>query len=130
MKFQKVFIQFTTLLLLASCGNINKDTSKFKFEPREVTQEETREPEGSHGEVLKKVAFKELKSQLLEPYRCTNCHGWASKEVEVIKRIVPGNAEDSRIYILVKDGRMPIGSSAVPTKELEILEIYIKNFRK
>lgn len=52
------------------------------------------------------VSFSVLQDQLLNPY-CVNCHEWAGQEMEVLRRIEPGNPEASSLYTRVADGSMP-----------------------
>jgi hypothetical protein len=126
-KVNRVLI-ITVLVLGGSCGQKSDKSTKLTFEPRE-TQNEQREDE-DRDTTIKKITFFDLKTQLLIPHRCTQCHGWAMNEKAVRKRIISGDPENSRIYKLVKSGEMPIGSRAVPTKELELLENYINDLAK
>ena len=70
------------------------------------------------------VDFKALSTYVLNP-SCLRCHSWASDEASVQQRIMSGDPENSILYQKIKSGSMP-PSGALPTRQLELVERYIK----
>jgi hypothetical protein len=73
---------------------------------------------------LDQVNFSVLKDNVLKP-QCMQCHSWASSETEVLKRIVPGDPDNSELYNLVKTGQMPASSPRLTDQSLNLVKLYI-----
>ena len=89
---------------------------------------ETGTDESSHFQVFQyangQVDFTVLHDKVLAP-ECMQCHSWVNSEAEVLKRIIPGNAEQSTLYQLVKTGQMPSGQPRLTDQALKLVEQYI-----
>jgi mono/diheme cytochrome c family protein len=70
------------------------------------------------------VDFNVLKSNVLQ-CQCMQCHSWSMNELEVLKRIVPGNPEASVLYKVVKSGQMPSGKPRLTDQALQLVQQYI-----
>lgn len=73
------------------------------------------------------VSFNQLKSEVLSPYRCLNCHS-VSTENGIKKWINISRPERSLLYTSVKNGNMPIGNPKVPSDKHDLILRYIENF--
>jgi hypothetical protein len=81
------------------------------------------------------ITFETIKNKILIPYQCLVCHASMKDEQKLLtpKRVVRGNAEESKLFQLLKNGSMPAKSPAHPevkgdpltTKDLEIVREYI-----
>lgn len=72
------------------------------------------------------VSFQVLQERILIP-KCVDCHGWVMDEAKVQRRIVAGKPEESRLFQLVENGRMPKGDAPLTTLELEMVRSYINS---
>lgn len=70
------------------------------------------------------VNFELLHKQVLAP-KCLRCHAWMSDEEEVLKRVEPGEPNQSSLYTLVENGAMPVGGPELSDQEKRIVELYI-----
>ena len=134
--FRKLAFLFG-VLFLASCQEVKKDSkSKLEFEDDKPDQQqgpndETGSDGGETGDlpdedpVPVKVSFDEVLNKVIKTNSCTNCHAWVSVEKEFLKRVVPGEPFDSRVFKLMRNGSMPPRGNPVSTKDLELVEDYI-----
>ena len=102
---------FCLLLLVAAC---NSEKGELQYSLDGVIK---REP----GAV---VTFQQIQREILAP-QCASCHSWALDEAKVNSRLVAGKPEESRLFRLVENGRMPMGGSPLSTAQLELLREYI-----
>ncbi len=107
-------MKFIFLLLLVSCL---PEKGPLTYSVDGVIEE-------AEGEEV--TSFKTLQDKILIP-KCLDCHGWVLDEEKVKTRIVPGKPEESRLFRLVENGRMPKGSAPLQTIELEKLRSYIES---
>lgn len=70
--------------------------------------------------------FVTLSSAILGP-KCLRCHSWASNEDEILKRVIPGDPENSILYQLVENGSMPAGGPELTDEEKRAIYDYILN---
>ena len=77
---------------------------------------------------IEAVNFSVLQSTLLAPH-CIRCHAWVSDEEQIIKRIVPGNADLSPLFTQVSSGSMPKGEGRLPQSFIDMLRKYIEGAR-
>lgn len=64
------------------------------------------------------VSFEKLKTEVLEQ-KCLGCHkAWSSEALFQDDKMVIGDAEKSKMYQMVRGGRMPVGKK-LPTGERE-----------
>ncbi len=71
------------------------------------------------------VSFATIQTEILT--KCTDCHRWAKTEEGIRKKLVPGNAEASKLFRSVESGFMPEDAPPLTTKELELLRGYINS---
>jgi len=77
------------------------------------------------------VTFDILQRNVLRPAKCLTCHSsWTDSEADLLDghRIVPGDADASLLFILVRTGAMPKAPfPAISSEQLEIVERYIND---
>lgn len=71
------------------------------------------------------VSFATIQTEILP--KCTECHRWAKTEAGILKRVIPGNPEASKLFRSVESGDMPEDAPPLTTKELELLRGYINS---
>lgn len=53
------------------------------------------------------VSFSELKEKVIAP-KCLSCHKkWSDEDSFISKHVIPGDAENSKMYQMVRIGKMP-----------------------
>ena len=73
------------------------------------------------------ITYAEIKSKVLTPYRCLNCHS-VGTEAKLAKWINTSNPSRSLLYTEISSGSMPPSGSS-PSSELEKLVLqYVKDF--
>lgn len=111
-KHLKIF-NLLALLFLSACGNkiitSTDESSRFKITP-----------------FLKGAApdFNTLKNNILIPY-CIQCHSWAAKEEEVLKRVVPKKPQASTLFQEIDSGKMPQGLPRLTEVSIDLVRRYI-----
>ncbi len=79
--------------------------------------------------------------QVILQTHCTDCHGEKTKARELDLRrlgsalkgsdsgpvIIPGKPEESKLYTLVRDGKMPLGKPPLSTQEVTTLKTWIES---
>ncbi len=73
------------------------------------------------------VAFSEIKTQILTPYRCTSCHRM-STEAAVARYINSSSPDQSPLYGSVKNGSMPQGGPTVSAEKKILLLKYVRDY--
>ncbi|MBY0517241.1 MAG: hypothetical protein K2P81_10045 [Bacteriovoracaceae bacterium] len=71
-----------------------------------------------------KVTFERISREILVP-KCLECHKWVSSEARVLRKLVPGDPENSKIFQSVESGDMPEKGPPLSTGELELMRAYI-----
>jgi uncharacterized membrane protein len=74
---------------------------------------------------MEQVNFTVLRDNVLKP-QCMQCHSWVINEAEVLKRVVPGDPENSDLYKLVYSGQMPASAPRLTDQSLNIIKFYIQ----
>ncbi len=74
---------------------------------------------------MEQVNFNVLRDNVLKP-QCMQCHSWVTNEVEVLKRVVPGDPEKSDLYKMVYSGQMPASAPRLTDQSLNIVKFYIQ----
>jgi hypothetical protein len=75
--------------------------------------------------VIETVSLTQLQNDIL--VKCIDCHRWARTEAGIMSRVVPGDPDNSRLYLRTKDGSMPEGGPELSTRELEMIRVFITN---
>lgn len=112
----KAFPMKMILLFLCICSVILSCGKREGFEFSEATNL------GLDGE--KYLTFDDLKSRILIPH-CISCHKKSDTEDGIKNWFIPGQPENSKLYLVIKDGRMPKKADPLPTSELEFVRKYI-----
>jgi hypothetical protein len=73
------------------------------------------------------VTFAEIKTLILEPYRCLNCHSLGT-ESKITKWINTATPNKSLLYTAIRSGSMPVGNPKVPSDKQEKLLQYLEDF--
>ncbi len=117
---KNLLILLVPLLLLSSCLSGKGGSSDSDHGPARVQSESLPE----------RISFEELKEKVLQPY-CIDCHHIRefTNEAGVLKYVVPGDADNSVFYQVIKDGSMPKYSMPLSTEELEFVRTYIESLR-
>ena len=107
----KMIMTLLLLTIISSCGN---NRSGLEFSERFT----------DNLEIDKLLRFEDLKSRIIEPH-CLTCHKRSGTEDGIAKWVVPGNPEESKLYQVIKDGRMPKKAAPLSTADLEFVRKYI-----
>jgi mono/diheme cytochrome c family protein len=107
-----------TLLTSASCLP-SFDKTALNFDDGSITLT----PLVADGE---KVTFAILKEKLLQPH-CMSCHSRIGDEARLLDWVVPGKVEESDLYQVVKDGRMPKNGDPLDSRYLDLIQRYISD---
>lgn len=110
----------TLSLILASCGQGEKSSLSFKVNNLSPIVTETKLT------ALQK-AFNKLNTDVLAPH-CIGCHKKANTEEGIAKWIKSEDVEGSKLYAVIKDGRMPKKAPPLSSEKLEIVRQYIEEF--
>ena len=73
------------------------------------------------------ISYAEIKSAVLTPYRCVNCHSVGS-EASLAKWMNKTTPSRSSFYTTIRSGSMPQGGSSVPTNLQAMVLQYITDF--
>jgi hypothetical protein len=73
------------------------------------------------------ISYAVIKSAVLTPYRCLNCHSVGS-EASLAKWMNKTSPSRSSFYTTIKNGSMPQGGSSVPTNLQAMVLQYITDF--
>lgn len=73
------------------------------------------------------ISYAVIKSAVLTPYRCVNCHSVGS-EASLAKWMNKTTPSRSSFYTTIKNGSMPQGGSSVPTNLQAMVLQYITDF--
>ena len=73
------------------------------------------------------ISYEQIKSAVLTPYRCLNCHGVGS-EASLAKWMNKSSPASSKFYTTIKSGSMPTSGSKVPADLQGLVLQYIKDF--
>ena len=73
------------------------------------------------------ISFAQIKSAVLTPYRCVNCHS-LSTETQLARWINKSHPEQSLLYTEIQNGSMPPSGSNVSSSNEELVLQYIKDF--
>ena len=73
------------------------------------------------------ISYAEIKSAVLTPYRCVNCHSVGS-EASLAKWMNKSSPSSSSFYTTIRNGSMPQGGSSVPTNLQAMVLQYITDF--
>ncbi|MGZ3789658.1 MAG: hypothetical protein ACXVLQ_14105 [Bacteriovorax sp.] len=73
---------------------------------------------------IDQVSYSVVRDNVLNP-QCAKCHTWVNSEAEVIKRIVPGDPNNSELYKIVLSGQMPQSSPRLTDQSLNLVKQYI-----
>lgn len=73
------------------------------------------------------ISYAQIKSAVLTPYRCVNCHSVGS-EASLAKWMNKTTPSRSSFYTTIKSGSMPQGGSSVPTNLQAMVLQYITDF--
>ena len=73
------------------------------------------------------ITFAKIKTQVLDPYRCTSCHS-VSTEAGLAKWLNKTSPASSKFYTSTKDGSMPQGGSRVSAADQAFILQYIKDY--
>lgn len=73
------------------------------------------------------MPFSEVVERVLQPAGCFDCHGKYRKHETIIKTVIPGNPEGSRLFIRASTDMPPIEEGYLPLSEdqLSILRDWI-----
>lgn len=113
MKYLMLLIIFS---LLAGCLPTDpKSSLAFKTNPIPTTEEV--DPD-------EKITFETLKNKILTPY-CIACHKGFAEEKKLLKKVEPGDPEESELFQVVKDGSMPKDVPPLTSQELDLVRRYI-----
>ncbi len=72
------------------------------------------------------VTYEFLRRNILIPKQCIRCHQGMRTEAGLLWWIVPGEVEESELFLSMEDGSMPPKRPAT-TRELEIVRKYIES---
>lgn len=75
--------------------------------------------------VPSRVSFQALQSQVLQKFRCMECHAEFTNESAVKALTVPGHPERSELVFQVRSGMMPPSGPRVPDCAVAITEKYV-----
>lgn len=73
------------------------------------------------------VTFAEIKSKILQEYRCTSCHS-VSTEAQLSKWLNKTTPTSSRFYTITKSGTMPENGPRVNAQDMDLILQYVKDF--
>jgi mono/diheme cytochrome c family protein len=73
------------------------------------------------------VSFAEIKTNILQPYRCTSCHS-VNTEAALSKWLNKTSPASSRFYTITKSGVMPENGPRVTDKDMELILQYVKDY--
>jgi hypothetical protein len=73
------------------------------------------------------ISYAEIKSAVLTPYRCVNCHNVGS-EASLAKWMNKSSPSSSSFYTTIRNGSMPQGGSSVPSNLQAMVLQYITDF--
>lgn len=98
----KTTLLSTLLLVLVSSCLPKLDKTSLKFEVPKIPQNQEASTEG--------ISFESLKTEVLAP-KCLGCHkAWADEAIfQDDGRMIIGDADNSKVFQMVKTGRMPVG---------------------
>jgi uracil-DNA glycosylase len=77
---------------------------------------------------LKVVNFEDLKREVLVPH-CIGCHKRMDTEEGLARYIVPGQPEQSKLFLAIENGSMPKRANPLSTEYLEFVRRYIENIK-
>jgi len=73
------------------------------------------------------VTYTEIKTKILSPYRCLNCHS-VGTEAKLASWINVSGPDKSKLYTEVNSNSMPTGNPKVPTELKALLLQYVRDF--
>ena len=73
------------------------------------------------------ITFEEIKTKVLTPYRCLNCHS-VGTEAKLSRWINTTSPSSSSFYTTMKNGSMPRGGTRADTATLNLVLQYVKDF--
>lgn len=76
-----------------------------------------------------KVTFEQVKNEILTP-SCLGCHRSMNTEENLMKWININDPQNSRLYLSVKEQRMPKNAPPLTEAKLKLISDYLKNFKK
>ncbi len=82
---------------------------------------------GTTGGTTTGISYEEIKSAVLTPYRCLNCHS-VGTEASLAKWMNKSSPASSKFYTTIKSGSMPTSGSKVPADLQAVVLQYIKDF--
>ena len=71
------------------------------------------------------VSYSLLRSKLLQPMKCLQCHAEMNQESGMLQYLVPGQARLSRLFEVIERGEMPKGGPKLSDRYVKMLETYI-----
>ena len=76
------------------------------------------------------VTFQQINNLIIQPFNCIQCHSdWANTEAGVRTKIMPGEPFESKFYLRLEDGSMPLGGPQIDKQRLEYVENYIRQLQ-
>lgn len=120
----KIILVILLQLLIVSCVKTGSNEHETFKEVEEIT------PAPDTGPEKVKVSYEQIKKNIIEPFGCVNCHGWARTEIGIKEKLVEGEPFSSRIYTKIEDGSMPPFGGTVDKTRLELLEQYIRDLKE
>jgi hypothetical protein len=79
-------------------------------------------------EVIEKVSFQELKTQILDP-KCISCHKKKVDEASIKGWLDVKSPFTSKLYLATKSGSMPKKAPHLTKEEMMIIKGYLKSFK-
>lgn len=112
---KNTIITLLILTLFVSCGN-RGGLEFLDSQNLDLQQEEL-------------ITFEDLKNRIITPH-CINCHKRSGTEDGIKNWVIAGDPENSKLFKVIKDGRMPKNSDPLPSSELEFVRLYIMDMAK
>ena len=113
---KNVVILLSVLLAFISCGK-KSDLIFIDNTPKPRIQKE------------ELITFEDLKREILVPH-CIVCHKKSDTEEGIAKWVKAGDPENSKLFLVVKEGRMPKNSSPLSLSDVEFIRQYIIDLNK
>jgi hypothetical protein len=118
----KLLLLLVTTGLLSGCLPFEgKSELAFTAKPIKLTEGEEVDPDAP-------VTFELLKEKILIP-KCIVCHKGFADEKKVLKKVEPGNPEESELFQSVQDGSMPKDAPVLSSLELAMVRKYIADLK-
>ena len=73
------------------------------------------------------ISYSQVKSKILTPYGCTNCHS-VGTEAKLARWINVSSPSGSSFYTMVKNGSMPKGRSHVSAADQAFILQYLQDY--